>query len=258
MKKLIAFLFSLFAMHAAIAQKHENPPGRNVEVVPYPYRYFSFISPRYTRLFLENEKWSDTYLLRTMISVKGRWHFRMDLPYVNTNATATGKTISGMGDMNVKVIKSFVQKKSTFFGAALLAGFPTASHEEIGNGKFTLDPQLGGFHVFNNETGSAVLALDYNFSYAGDPNRSNISVLGIMPNVDWWGKKTYAGYYATWYYNFITHKWDIPIDIEVGHQILKKVYLSAEWIYPLQKDPTYLQSITMKLRYSILQGRRKT
>lgn len=235
-----------------------SPKGRNAEEIPYPFRHFSFISPRYSRLYLGDHQFSESYFVRTLVSLKGRIHLRLDVPVVRTNTTSDGKVISGLGDVTFKVIKTFAQKGSTFFGGALLGTFPTASHTETGSGKYQLDPQVGGFYIFPKESGSVVLALDYNFSYAGHASRNDISVLGIMPNIDWWGKRAYAGYYPVWTYNFKTKQWDIPLDIEAGYMVVKKFYVSAEWIYPLLKDKTYLQMFIIKLRYAILQGRPKT
>ena len=61
--------------------------GRITEVIAYPLRDLSFVSPRFDRTNYKNGSFFDNYTLRTVITTNGKNHFRLDIPISKTNAT---------------------------------------------------------------------------------------------------------------------------------------------------------------------------
>lgn len=91
MKKLIFQLSTIitffFSVIPAISQEYEH--SRIVEVFPYPYKQTIFVSPRFDRLNLKGGNYVDTYLLRSVFTYKESSHFRIDIPFADTNTSGS-------------------------------------------------------------------------------------------------------------------------------------------------------------------------
>jgi hypothetical protein len=138
------------------------------------------------------------------------------------------------------------------YGAELVA--PSATDESLGAGKWQLRPHAGMIRFFgtpDNVTGTALLSVEYRFGFAGSDSRQKINTLAVAPNIDYWTKKWYLGYYATWTYDFENDLLDIPLDVEFGYGIASNWVLSAEYILPLLADRTYKNEFAVKLKYVI-------
>ena len=85
--------------------------GRITEVIAYPLRDLSFISPRFDRTNYKNGSFFDNYTLRTVITTKGKNHFRLDIPISKTNATPNGAVVTGINDISFRYTRLLWQKK---------------------------------------------------------------------------------------------------------------------------------------------------
>lgn len=250
LKPALIFLLVVFNSIGVFAQIDN---GRVVEIFPYPLRKFAYISPRYDRLNLENDLFVESYYTRLLVTSKGNLHLRLDLPLGRTNATDDGSIDFGLQDIAFRFTQLLGRAENVFFGYYVRFYFPTATQESLGSGKFQADPGWGFAYFFPGLKGSVMFAVDYRFSYAGDRSRPDISVLGIAPNIDYWGKRWYIGYYPTYTYDFNKDVFDFPLDVEAGYFLTSRIVLSAEYIQPLLSNRTYENEFTLKLRFSILQ-----
>ncbi len=226
--------------------------GRNIEQFAYPFKDFTYISPRYDRTTYDNNGFSESYYIRTVYTAKGRDHFRLDLPLGRSNMTDDGKVDFGLSDISLRFTQYAFELRHWFFGYALKAVFPTATFDALGAGKWQLHPGIGGNYFFgeNDDKGSFLFAMEYRFSVAGDKNRDDVSMLAIIPNIDIWMPRWYLGYYATWSYNFITDYFDLPLDVEFGYFLTQRFVVAAEMILPLLKEAPYRNEFSIKLRYA--------
>ncbi len=246
------FLVLLLFLSTQARAQEISPPviGRGGEVFPYPFKHFTYVQPIFNRESLNHGDYFNTYMIRTAKSFKGNFHLRVDLPLVE--AKETGKQVFGTSDVKIRLLHATPLPNQWYTGYGLEATLPTASDPLLGSGKWQARPELGLVRFFGNPThikGSFLLGVDYRFDFAGQSGRDHISVLGIAPNIDYWGNRWYIGYYATWTYDFIHKIWDIPVDVECGYTILPKLTLAIEWIQPLLKERTYNYQYTAKMRY---------
>jgi len=251
--RVISIIILFVCCVISLQAQETQPNGRLGEEFNYPLKKFGFVSPRYSRTNYDDDKYLESYFIRSVFTFNDRTHLRLDVPVLtNTNLTSDGKPVFGLGDMNIKVTQILGNKGDLYYGFNALFTFPTAGNSSLGSGKWLVDPGVGFIYFIPNKGGSASFIVDYNFSYAGASTRPDIRVLGIAPNIDKWFKKGYVGYYATWTYNFEKKIWDIPLDVEAGYPIAKQFTFSAEYILPLLANATYNDSWSLKLRYTFL------
>ncbi len=246
----LIFLLTLF-IFPLNAQEKTYSIGRGGEAFSYPYEHFTYIQPRFDRQDLPYGNFFNSYVIRAGKTFSGRYHLRLDLPVVATTKTPDGN-ISGLADFKVRLAHTTPLTGQWYLGYGLEATLPTATESVLGSGKWQARPELGVMYFFgqpDHVKGSILLGADYRFDFAGQSNRSHVSVLGISPNIDYWGNKWYAGYYATWTYDFINKIWDIPIDVEVGYTFMPKWTLAFEYIQPLLKERIYNYEYSAKIRY---------
>ncbi len=250
--KTIIFFTVLFCLcHSASSQDNNQHIARSGEVYPYPYKNFTFIQPRFDRQDLLYGDYFNSYVIRAAKTFNSSYHLRIELPTANTNTS--GENIFGLSDIKVRLLHATPLFKNWYAGYGGEITFPTATDRSLGSGKWQMRPELGIIYFFGRpqETiGTFLFGVDYRFDFAGQSERNHISVLGISPNIDYWTKRWYIGYYATWTYDFISHTWDIPIDIEFGYNVYRKITLAVEYIQPLTQKRTYNNEYSIKLRYS--------
>jgi hypothetical protein len=224
----------------------------HLEEFAYPYSDLNYVSPRFNHIDNNNGSYYNTYLIRTVLTIPHiPVHFRFDLPFSTTNYARSA--ITGLDDISLRSVYVFRQQRSNLNGIGLKLTIPTASIPGIGSGDWQLDPAYGFLHIFKNSKGSIGLTTDYNFSISGNKyNISSISVLGIAPVLDYWGKNIFLGYYPTYTYNFISKTWSFPLDVEFGYEFIKKWWASVEYIVPLEKKTLYKDQFGIKLRHNFL------
>jgi len=239
-----------FIMLCGTCSAQENLlPGRSGEVIAYPFRNFNFINPQFDRVNKADGSYFNTYLTRVVVTTESKNHFRVDLPFASTNATADHSTVFGFSDMDLRYTRILGRGRNTFWGASAQIYLPTASNEALGSGICQLRTGLGGIYLFPRSRGSIFLSGEYRFSIHKE-GKANVSVFAWSPNCDYWFKKGYVGYYATWTYDFRAGRLDIPLDVEAGYPVFKNIVASFEYILPLTSvGASYNNELTGKLRF---------
>lgn len=128
--------------------------------------------------------------------------------------------------------------KHLYGGVSLQSVFPTGTDRSLGSEKWQLYPGIGTVYFRGYDeapSGTISLMVEYRFSYAGNENRPDIRILAFAPNVDWWFKKGYIGYYGSWTYNLESQIFDLHLDVEIGYNLAHRLVL-----YTTVAGKTYL------------------
>ncbi len=248
---ILLILTVLFFCTSTIhAQNRYDMQGRASELFPYPYKDLKFVIPRFDRQNLVGGNYFNSYVVRSVMTFKTTYHLRMEVPLANTNTS--GENVFGLSDINFRFIHTKPIHEQLYWGYGGLLVLPTATDKSLGAGKWQLRPQVGMIYFMGNKDdvkGTIMLGAEYRFSFAGSSSRQKINVAAISPNIDYWAKKWYIGYYATWTYDFENDILDIPLDVEFGYSVSSHVVLSAEYILPLIKKRTYNNEYAFKVKY---------
>lgn len=249
MRSLILLIVLLFSLSLFAQQQNNRVKGRSVDAFPYPYTHFTFIQPRFDH---QDQKYGDylnSYVIRGTKTFQNFNHLRIELPFASTNV---GHQVFGLSDIKARLLHSTPVYHHLYVAYGAELTLPTATDVHLGSGKWQGRPEVGIIHFIgtpDNIIGTVSFGVDYRFDFAGPSDRAKISVLGMAPNIDYWGKQWYVGYYATWTYDFESEILDIPLDFEVGYSLNAQWTLSAEYIQPLVSKRTYNNEYAIKLRY---------
>lgn len=137
------------------------------------------------------QKWTLRYQQPFVLANDSKLTFRMELPFersdtIEPDEPPTEKRL-GIGDLYAQLIYTHKQDRlhAYGFGARLYA--PTASDDELGSGKWRLVPMAG--YRWNlpqlSEHSYFVFEARYDFSFAGDEDRSDKSVLKWAPTFNY-------------------------------------------------------------------------
>ncbi|MFT5440459.1 MAG: hypothetical protein ACI9MJ_002332 [Alphaproteobacteria bacterium] len=114
-------------------------------------------------------------------ALDGKLQLRVRVPFksVDINSGPINISDSGLGDINVRVLNvPFLNPKGgTAIAVGLEAIFPTASEDILGEGKFSLGPQIFGvkFLPFGIKGSLIAPAVQQVFSVAGDDDRADVN-----------------------------------------------------------------------------------
>jgi len=154
-----------------------------------------------------------------------------------------GPTNAGVGDLawlTLFVVGS--RKPWGTLGVGPVFVFPTASHSEMGQGKYQLGPALG--YVNDGVPGwQFALLLQQYFSFAGDPQRSSVNQLTLQPFVtkllpDSWYVQTQPVITV----DFAQGTSSVPVNLVVGKLFAGRWNVSLQatvyprWTSPPSKD----------------------
>ncbi len=248
----LLLIFTLLAT-SCLAQGKASK-GRAAEAFHDPFEHFSFVSFRFDRLTNKNNTFVNHYTVRAVTTRWAKLHLRMNAPLVNTNVSGINEF--GLGDIDIRALYSTpvnLLHKRLYFATSCQLYLPTATSDNTGAHKWQVRPGIGLVFFRGSEeavTGTYSLGVEYWASFAESSGHARTNTLAIMPNFDWWFHKWYIGYYATWTYNFETHMWDIPFDVEAGYTIFPHITLGAEIVLPLTNTVDYRNDWLVKLRYT--------
>jgi len=129
-------------------------------------------------------------------------------------------TRSGLGDLDLFAAYLAVTKPKLTFGIGPSASFPTASKDELGNGKYTLGLAAVVFAVPNPQLQYGALVI-WRTSIAGDENRADVNFMAIQPFYFWQlGGGTYIRGAPIMVFDLESGDYHIPLALGIG-QVLK-------------------------------------
>jgi hypothetical protein len=193
-----------------------------------------------TEEYFETVRWERPFIL----SDDWKLGLRVDLPaYISNKKTADNPDAaytSGLGDVltQIALIKTISDRMSVAAGSQFI--FPSATQDQFGDGKYRAVPSAElRFKLPEISSGSYFAPLvRYDGNFAGPLNRSDISTFEIGPelNIRLPGK-FYIDFYPSQdiRYNFLTNKWFVPVDIQVGRKLTDRFIWSVEASYGLIK-----------------------
>lgn len=185
------------------------------------------------------------------ISEKWELATRVDVPFAATNMPSLDNLDAditiGTGDLLAQafLITSVSEETAYAFGAQFI--FPTASEDQMGGGKYRAVPSFGVRVMAPEITRGSWYALlvRYDFDFAGDDDRADISELQLAPVV-------YVNLPNQWFVNFYPSsdirynfadkrpgddgRLFLPFDIMVGKLLTKDMIASLEVAFPLVQN----------------------
>jgi hypothetical protein len=152
---------------------------------------------------------------------------------------ANGPTNSGIGDLTWLTLFVVGNRKALgTLGMGPVFVFPTASHSEMGQGKYQLGPALG--YVNDGVPGwQFAFLLQQYFSFAGDPQRSSVNQLTLQPFVtkllpDSWYVQTQPSITL----DFVKGRSSVPLNLVVGKLFAGRWNVNAQaTVYPRWTSP---------------------
>lgn len=190
-----------------------------------------------------------TFRLDTPVPLGGGWllALRFDLPLVLTDRPSPdnpdGDSQFGSGDFLSQfffITPPQGQSKRFRLGLGAQLLWPTASHDEMGTGKYQGAPSIFGLY-FTPELGRgsfAGLVLRDFFSYAGDDARRDIHELSVQPGLS-------VNLPRQWFVSLfpdVRINWEddakafVPFDLELGKIIAGNVITSVTLDVPIVDD----------------------
>ena len=149
--------------------------------------------------------------------ISERWKL-LTHPIIPLAYTSWPEKQFGLGDINFEAAFSDITHRGWVLGFGIISGFPTATNEAFGTGKWTIGPLLGAFHQYGNWTVSLLLTQEW--SYAGDASRSLVSTMQLQPNINYNFKDgLYLFTNPQITANFIAEEgqqWIVPVGVGLG------------------------------------------
>ncbi len=157
------------------------------------------------------------------VSMNKEWNIiiRTIVPLIDAESTAPGvKESSGMGDITQSFFFSPKEPvKGWIMGVGPVLYYPTASHDDLGAGKWGIGPT---FVVLKQESGFTYgLLANHISSFAGDSGRQDISSTFLQPFCSYM-TKTYTSLELNTEstYDWKNSQWTVPINVVLS-QMLK-------------------------------------
>lgn len=175
---------------------------------------------------------ANTFYLRAAQPI-GRWLFRGSIP-IRRVPTGPGTTTSGLGDLDAFFAYLFKTRPSRAFGVGPQIGFPTASEDETGSGKY--DAGVAAVY-FNGDKAHFQWGglLTWRKSFAGDDDRADKNVIAAQPFYFFQlGKGLYFRGAPIWVFNLETNDYHVPVGLGIG-----KVMPKGNTVFNFFIEPQY-------------------
>ena len=177
---------------------------------------------------------------------------RFEWPIPKVDQEESGPIAAGIGDLTwLSVLFLGESDRWGKIGAGPVFVFPTASDEQLGQGKYQAGPAL--YYVNKAVRGwQFAFLLQQFFSFAGDASRSDISQLKLQPFItaylpDSW----YIESKPTVTLDFKKHTSSVPLDLVIGRVVAGKWNLYIEGtVFPWwTSKPSSNYTITLNIGY---------
>lgn len=177
---------------------------------------------------------------------------RFEWPIPKVDQQESGPVVAGIGDLTwLSVLFLGQSERWGKIGGGPVFVFPTASHEQLGQGKYQVGPAL--YYVNKAVPGwQFAFLLQQFFSFAGDPARSDINQLKLQPFVT-------AYLPDSWYItskpiitlDFKKHTSSVPLDLVIGRVVAGRwnLYLEGTVFPAWTSKPSNNYTITVNIGY---------
>jgi hypothetical protein len=243
-KLIVCLIFAIVALPAWSTEKKEEMLNTG-EDFARPVRRFELRS-KYQQKTGDDEKSIVTLRWDGKWKLPNDWQLatRLDTPLVRTdiisNDNPNGDSESGYGDTLTQIGFIAPEENRRRYGFGVRLNWPTASHDEMGSGKYQLGPIAGvSYYPENWSQGSYIglIVRDF-FDYAGKDNRSDIHQLSIKPTFHY----AFPDDYFVSMKPDIRINWEqenqmfVPFNITLGKMITKNLVTSFDFDVPLVND----------------------
>ena len=183
-------------------------------------------------LYDEPDQSTNTFWIRAAVPI-GRTLTRASQSLATRPSSST-ESIAGLGDFNIFTAYLFVATPTASVGVGPLLVAPTATKDELGQGKWQAGAAAIAFIAANPVVQFGGL-LTWQASIAGDDDRPSTSTLAAQPFAMWQlGGGTYLRTTGIWTFNLKSGDYVVPIGVGVGHVIKSK-----EIIYNIFLEPQF-------------------
>jgi hypothetical protein len=235
----MAALMSINRASAQHAASDAGEPPINNDITKPIHRLDFFLESTQSA---GGETWTPKVRYERPFDLYGGWKVspRVEFTAVRTNdgTDPPGTIATGLGDTQFQAVLSKELDARQGFGFGVRFWAPTASGDEFGNGRWRMAPAVGYRYSLPELSKDSYFQLvtRYQFDFAGDPSRSHTSNLQLGPtlNIAFLNGLSLALFPSTDIrYNFMTHKWFVPFDVEIAKQWNKNFLTGIEIGVPL-------------------------
>jgi hypothetical protein len=160
---------------------------------------------------------------------------RVEFTAVSTNdgSDPPGTFATGLGDTQFQAVLSKELDAQQGFGFGLRFYAPTATDDQFGNGRWRMAAAAGYRYSLPELSTDSYFQFvaRYQFDFAGDPNRNHTSNLQLGPTLNIGLPDGFSGAIfpsTDIRYNFMTHEWFVPFDVEIAKQWNKSLLTGIE------------------------------
>lgn len=149
-----------------------------------------------------------------------------------TRPSSSTESLAGLGDFNIFTAYLFVATPTASVGVGPLLVAPTATKDELGQGKWQAGAAAIAFIAANPVVQFGGL-LTWQASIAGDSDRASTSTLAAQPFAMWQlGGGTYLRTTGIWTFNLKSGDYVVPIGVGIGHVVKSKKVIYNIFLEP--------------------------
>ena len=223
--KLASGTLLFWASTAACADEAEQAVGSGEDLIKI-IRHVDFRTEFNGTSDTSETRFTLRYDERREIGNGWRLKLRVDAPYViahETDDQGERQNTSGVGDMLFEIVFTKLTAPQHGFGLGMQVLAPRAGEKALGSGKWRLRPGIGYRWPVAGVSDSSFfqMILRYDFSIAGDDDRSDVRQLQFAPNLELGlPKQWYVSFFPSTdiRYDFVRHQFFLPANIEVGKE----------------------------------------
>ena len=161
---------------------------------------------------------------RVDVPFRGNYLLRMDMPFLRTIDPNSHGAPSHSGASDLAVTAGWrvynTPEYAVLIGA--LSTFPTAAHDALGLGKYTVGPAIATARFLPHLESFLIGLLSYQASVGGDRSRKDVSIFNVTAQVNsFWAERWWTVLQSVWQVDFErSGKSSMVIELEGGRNII--------------------------------------
>jgi hypothetical protein len=162
--------------------------------------------------------------VRVDLPFRGDYLLRMDMPFLRTTDPNSPGVPSHSGASDLAVTAGWrvynTPEYALLIGA--LSTFPTAAHDALGFGKYTVGPAVATARFLPRLDSFLIGLLSYQTSVGGDPSRKDVSFFSVTAQVNsFWAERWWTVLQSIWQVDFErSGKSSMTMEFEVGRSLV--------------------------------------